>query len=190
MVIDIGTGDGRRVLAVARQNPATLAIGLDASTDGMIQASRRAARPARRGGLDNALFVVAAAEALPHELGGTADAITIHFPWGSLLRGAVCADEWLAGALSRLLRPAGTLELLLSVTSRDAATGLPPLDAAEVACIAGRWQAAGFVIRESRAATPGDLRAAHSTWARRLASGNGREAWLIRLARGASGGVR
>lgn len=183
MVTDIGTGDGRRVLAVARQETGTLAVGLDASTDGMIQASRRAAGPARKGGLDNALFVVASAEALPLELDGALEAATIHFPWGSLLRGAVCADEWLTGGLCRLLRPGGTLELLLSVTSRDAATGLPPLDAAEMEGIAGRWQAAGFVVREARRATGQDLAAAHSTWARRLASGTGRQAWLIRLIR-------
>ena len=62
MTIDVGTGDGRHVLAAAAARPETLAIGLDASAAGMAEASRKAAR---RGALPNALFAVAAAEHPP-----------------------------------------------------------------------------------------------------------------------------
>jgi 16S rRNA (adenine(1408)-N(1))-methyltransferase len=51
----------------------------------MVEASRRAAGPARKGGLDNALFVLAAAEAPPAELWALAARVTVLFPWGSLL---------------------------------------------------------------------------------------------------------
>ena len=62
VVVDLGTGDGRFVLAAAAAGPDTLVIGVDASAGAMAEASRRAAGPTRRGGLPNALFVVAAAE--------------------------------------------------------------------------------------------------------------------------------
>ena len=62
MTIDAGTGDGRAVLAAAAGEPATLVLGLDANAAGMAEASRRAARSGRRGGLPNAAFVLAAAE--------------------------------------------------------------------------------------------------------------------------------
>jgi 16S rRNA (adenine(1408)-N(1))-methyltransferase len=58
VVIDLGTGDGRSVLARARAAPETLVVGVDANAAGM-------ARAARRGGPANALFVVAAAEHPP-----------------------------------------------------------------------------------------------------------------------------
>ena len=62
MAIDLGTGDGRAVLAAAAARPDTLAIGVDANAAGMCEASRRAHR---RGALPNALFAVAAAEHPP-----------------------------------------------------------------------------------------------------------------------------
>lgn len=62
VAIDLGTGDGRAVLARAAAEPDTLAIGVDASAPAMATASRRAAR---RDALPNALFVVAAAQHPP-----------------------------------------------------------------------------------------------------------------------------
>ncbi len=104
-MVDLGTGDGRWVLAAAAADPNALVIGVDANADAMAEASRRAAGPARRGGVSNALFVVASAEALPPELDGVADLVTIHLPWGSLLRGALALDEAVA---SRDRRPRRT----------------------------------------------------------------------------------
>jgi hypothetical protein len=49
--VDLGTGDGRYVLGAARKDPAALVIGIDANASGLIEASRRAARPVSKGGL-------------------------------------------------------------------------------------------------------------------------------------------
>jgi 16S rRNA (adenine(1408)-N(1))-methyltransferase len=68
------------VLAEAAADPHRLVIGVDANAAGMVEAARRAAGRASRGGLPNALFVVAAVEALPPELDGVADLVTAHFP--------------------------------------------------------------------------------------------------------------
>jgi 16S rRNA (adenine(1408)-N(1))-methyltransferase len=62
VAIDLGTGDGRHVLAAAAASPDTLVVGVDANAAGMAEASRRAAR---RSALPNALFAVAAAEHPP-----------------------------------------------------------------------------------------------------------------------------
>ena len=62
MTLDVGTGDGRHVLASAAEDPDTLVIGVDANAAGMAEASRRAMR---RGARPNALFAVAAAEHPP-----------------------------------------------------------------------------------------------------------------------------
>jgi 16S rRNA (adenine(1408)-N(1))-methyltransferase len=80
------------VLAAAADEPDRLVVGIDANAAGMATASRRAAATPRRGGLPNALFVVAAIGALPRELDGLADVVTVHFPWGSLLRGLLGAE--------------------------------------------------------------------------------------------------
>ena len=44
------------MLDAAAREPATLVLGLDASAAGMVEASRRAAGPARKGGRANAGF--------------------------------------------------------------------------------------------------------------------------------------
>ena len=62
MALDLGTGDGRHVLAAASQAPDTLVIGIDANAAAMTESSRRAAR---RDAVPNALFAVAAAEHPP-----------------------------------------------------------------------------------------------------------------------------
>lgn len=61
MALDLGTGDGRAVLAAAAAQPDTLVVGVDANAAAMAEASRRAARRDLR----NALFIVAAAEHPP-----------------------------------------------------------------------------------------------------------------------------
>jgi 16S rRNA (adenine(1408)-N(1))-methyltransferase len=119
VTIDVGTGDGRAVLDAAARQPTTLVLGLDASAAAMIEASRRAAGPARKGGRPNARFVLAAAENPPAALTGAADLVTVRFPWGSLLRGCVGLDAAVAAGLTRLVGSRGTLELLLAPSARD-----------------------------------------------------------------------
>jgi 16S rRNA (adenine(1408)-N(1))-methyltransferase len=183
VVLDLGTGDGRFVLATAAREPHTLVVGLDADASRMAEASRRAARPPRKGGLPNAFFAVAAAEALPPELDGRADAVTIHFPWGSLLRGVLGAEPWLAAALRRVTKPGAPITALVSVTPRDALADLPALDAASACALTAAWSALGFPAHAAPA-TPADLAASHSTWAKRLGAGGTRSAWRLCLSWG------
>jgi 16S rRNA (adenine(1408)-N(1))-methyltransferase len=142
----------------------------------MVEASRRAARPAKKGGLPNALFVRSSAEALPCELDGRLDEVRVHLPWGSLLRGLVGPEGSVLGGLARLARPDAELTALVSVTPRDASAGFSTLD--ETWC--GRTEAAyaahGWRIVEWRPATPADVAATRSTWAKRLGP---RPIWLL-----------
>ena len=167
-MVDLGTGDGRFVLAAAAANPNILVIGVDASADATAEASRRAAGPARRGGLPNALFVVAAAEALPPELDGVADRVTIHLPWGSLLRGALAVDEAVASGIARLVAPGGRVEILVAPATRDRLDPATDVERRLGDGLAGDWRRFGLKLREARLATDEDVAAAHSTWARRL----------------------
>jgi 16S rRNA (adenine(1408)-N(1))-methyltransferase len=184
VTIDVGAGDGRAVLETAAADPATLAIGLDANAASMAEVSRRAARTAAKGGRPNALFVMGSAEALPVELARLAEIVTVRFPWGSLLRGCLGLDPAVAKGLAGLVRPGGTLELLLAPAERDGLTRIPT-DPTEIVCAASDTFALfGFELVEGRPATAEELRASGSTWAKRLLSNGGayrRTATLIRL---------
>ncbi len=169
-MIDLGTGDGRAVLRTAATEPASLVIGIDANAASMAEASRRAAEPARKGGFDNAMFVLAAAEAPPKNLQTLADRVTVLFPWGSLLRGCLGADPLVARGIAQLLAPGGTLELLLAPADRDRLDGLPtgPTDVIEAAT--QTFKALRLRLVEGRTASDAQVRASGSTWARRLLS--------------------
>ena len=171
MTIDIGTGDGRAVLATAAAEPASLAIGLDADAASMAESSRRAARSPRRGGLPNALFVVAAAEDLPTELAGLATRVTIRMPWGSLLRGCLGGDPIVAAGIAGLLAPGGSLELVLAPATRDGIDRLALTPDGVRAAVAQAFGPLGLRVVRCRPASTDELRATRSSWARRLLAG-------------------
>jgi len=175
------------VLAAAAADADRLVVGVDANAAAMAESSRRAARRLERGGLPNALFVVAAAEALPAELDGLADLVTVHFPWGSLLRGLVAADPAVMGGVARVLRPGATLSMLLSSTARDRGAGVGPLREATLAAMADAYPVYGLAVTRVRPATAADVAATRSTWGRRLGAGARRPAWLLEARRRSAG---
>lgn len=163
------------MLAAARDE-ATLAIGIDADAGGLGDGWRKAARS----GLPNALFVLAAAERLPAELVGVADLVTVHFPWGSLLRGIREADPCVIGNLAAVARPGAELRLLLSVAPRD---GLPPFDAGDVRRLADPYRSLGLDLLEARPASAREIADTRSSWAKRLQAAERREVTLARFRR-------
>lgn len=181
MVIDIGTGDGRSVLTGAAADPASLVIGVDAAGVPMAEASRRADRRGPR----NALFLATGVEALPSSpLAGSADLVTVTFPWGSLLRGVVGLDADALRGLAAALRPGGRLEVLASVVPTDGIDGLDCLDASAEVPIRTAWCRSGIDLEAMRPATVDEVAATRSSWAGRL--GTDRPIWRLDGRRSAS----
>jgi len=186
LVLDVGTGGGRAVLGTAAVEPDALVVGIDADAASMVDASRRAAASAPRGGRPNALFVVGAAEELPGPFEGLVDEATVRFPWGSLLRGAVGGAGPVSAGLASLLRLGGTLLLLVALKPKDGFDDLlplvvePPLLAERLGAVYARL---GLRLDECRLATSAEIAEAHSSWARRLRVGRDRSAVIARLVR-------
>ncbi|HEV8488222.1 MAG TPA: class I SAM-dependent methyltransferase [Candidatus Limnocylindrales bacterium] len=184
MIVDLGTGDGRGVLVAAAADPLALVVGIDADAASMAEASRRAARPERKGGRPNALFLAAGIEALDPVLDGCADLVTVTLPWGSLLRGALGLDAAAACAIARVSKPRGRVEMLVSVTPRDGVAGLPCLEAETIHGVAARYAELGLCMVEALPATANQIAASGSTWAKRLlATGSDRDFWRLVLRR-------
>jgi len=131
-LIDVGTGDGRYPYHWALENPADLAVGLDAVADSMGKLSVRSRRKPAKGGAPNLLLAVVGAEALPGSFAGWADEVVVNFPWGSLLRALVEPLPAVLQGLADLGKPGARFVTLLntSIFRSDEyleRLGLPPL---------------------------------------------------------------
>lgn len=180
--MDLGAGDGLAGLRAAKADPSRLFIAVDANADGLREGSAKALR---RDGAPNALFVRAAVEALPPELAGLADRVTVTLPWGSLLRAVVLPDLALLAGICGLLQPGGRLDVVYAIDpERDAAAlrvlGLDPAcSGPQEATCAGYADAGLRVDRVSELARE-EIAALGTTWARKLAATpSARRAWRI-----------
>ena len=88
------------MLRAARAEPTLLAIGVDADATGLREVSWQAARPVRRGGAPNALFLAGDAIDALLLLRGRADEVRITLPWGSLLRAVLDGERAFALAVA------------------------------------------------------------------------------------------
>ena len=61
-------------------------------------------------------------------LHGLAQALTVNFPWASLLRGVLGHDEAVLAGVASLLAPGAEGSILLSVVPRDGVPAVPPPD--------------------------------------------------------------
>ena len=159
---------------MARARADTLTIGLDASSDALAYAARRAARER----LPNLVLLRESVETLGLE--SIADEVTVTFPWGSLMRGALTEDESVFAALCRLPRQGGALTLMLWVTARD---GRAPLTETDIARVMRAYRSCGLTLVDRGAVTQADVDAARSSWGKRLGVGGTRSGLLLRFAR-------
>ena len=112
--IDVGTGDGRNIYRQAKSDPDTFYIGLDPAAENMSQIAQKARRKPEKGGLSNILFVAASAQDPPAELQGTADRLTVYFPWGALLEGVAHPDPPILEGMRRLCKNGASFRFVLT----------------------------------------------------------------------------
>jgi 16S rRNA (adenine(1408)-N(1))-methyltransferase len=166
--LDLGTGDGRFVRHVAQRCPRSLVIGVDANRDNLHAVSRQ--------GPDNMLFVIANAERLPDELRGIAAAVTVNFPWGSLLTGLLGDHSAVMAGLLAVSQADAAVTLRLNAGAL-AEAGWPLDDGTQQ--IRAALTGAGFAMRPPVTLGAGDLKACQTTWAKRLAFGRDPRAVML-----------
>lgn len=199
VVVDVGTGDGREALRLAREHPTWWIAALDPARDRMTDAAAKAARSSAKGGAPNLVFTVASIERPPAALIGTAHEVRVHLPWSALLRGVVRGDAAVMAGLRSVARDDGELVVVIGtdiwrepvprevvglepLVPDDDPAGRPP----SAPRLAPRYAAAGFTITAVRTWTAADAAASTgpppagspgpgsvsptSSWGRRLAA--------------------
>jgi 16S rRNA (adenine(1408)-N(1))-methyltransferase len=184
VVVDLGAGDGRYAYECARRDAEALYIAVDPDAATLAEYAYRASRKPARGGVENAVFVVAAVEDLPAELHSLANRVRINFPWGSLLRGLLEPNAGILHAVASLLKPEGEVEIVMSYDPEhdpNAFTGppLPPLDDGYLRdVLVPAYAAAGLPFTEHRRLTRDEALDVASTWGRRLLHARPRDVYF------------
>ena len=168
LVLDLGTGDGRYVRTLARSHPGWFVVGVDACRENLREHSRAK--------LANMLFVIAKAQELPCEFSGLFSHVTIHFPWGSLLKGLLAAKAGLRCGLLSVSRPEAQIEIHLNGGAL-AEEGASLEVGAET--IYENMSRHGWKIRRPRLMENQALQSFPTTWARRLAYGRDPRAMVL-----------
>jgi 16S rRNA (adenine(1408)-N(1))-methyltransferase len=78
-------------------------------------------------------------------------------------------DDAVLAGVAQLLAPGATATILVSVVPRDGVPAIPP-----PAALADAWARHGLELVEARPATPDEVAASGSSWAKRLRAGSAR----------------
>ncbi len=188
IVLDIGTGDGRFVSALAKSDPARFFIGIDANAKPLEKLSTKITRKSAKGGLPNAMFVQAAVEDLPAEFDGLASEIYINFPWGSLLRGVATGDEKILVSLYQKAASEARLTVTIGVDEiRDRREldrlGVPRLETKYLRGLITGYAAAGFRNFELTELAEAEWSRIETSWARKLGGNTLRKVFRLSFVR-------
>lgn len=170
--VDLGTGDGRFAIHLARQQPELCVIGIDTCLDHLHGSPRRLPANLRFARLDARDAGIGAG------LAGTS--VSVNFPYGSLLRGLVDADPTLLNRLDHLLGRRGQVQIRVNERAL-LGTGLDP-NGAQHAIVRGLRRLSQVRV-SIRLLDQAELRAFPSTWSKRLGFGRPAAAFLIEAAR-------
>ena len=160
VLLDLGTGDGRFVTCLAERHQEKFFIGIDACRENLRLNSQR--------NLPNALFIIASAQTLPHELNQLASHVNINFPWGSLLGSLLNADPSLLDRLDAITCPPATMDVNLNADALITAGWALESGANQIQSI---LNAVGWRTKSRLCMDASALRSFSTTWAKRLAFG-------------------
>jgi 16S rRNA (adenine(1408)-N(1))-methyltransferase len=174
VLVDLGTGDGKHVLAEARRRPDRLVVGVDAQPDAMRRTAARAAAKPARGGLPNVLYVWAAVEQLPAELAGI-DELHCLMPWGSLLRALVLPDAEVLAALTRRCHAGARFLVTLNLHAwrppvPEVGGSAEPTPESALEVLAPAYADAGWQLETASYLDAGQLAELGTSWTKRLRS--------------------
>ena len=183
--VDIGTGDGRNIYRKAKNNKTALYIGLDPVKDNMEETAVKIAKKPEKGGLDNALLVVATAEKLPDELHGIADKVTILFPWGILLEGIIKPEEQIISAVKTTSKNGAEFEFITTYSANCEENMMETRNMPELNLeyfnseYKSVLQNMGLIVENIEMLDNEFVKKFDSKWARRLAFGRKRDFYRI-----------
>lgn len=184
--IDVGTGDGRNIYKLASKNPDVFYIGIDPVKENMYETSKKLSKKPAKGGLSNVMLVIASAESLPSELCGTADHVSVLFPWGSLLECVIKPVHDTLSNIAELAKSGARFEFVTTYSDsyeegEMLRRGLPEIsrDYFESGDYTSALRASGFITDGVEEYDNEYVKQFNSQWAKRLAFGRKRSFYRV-----------
>ncbi|GLZ37805.1 16S rRNA (adenine(1408)-N(1))-methyltransferase KamB [Actinokineospora sp. NBRC 105648] len=173
-VLDVGTGDGKHPLHLARAHPDRLVIGLDAAKDNLRKAATKASANPKKGGLANLIYLWAPAEQLPAGLTGITE-LHVLMPWGSLLRGVLGSDPAMLAGLAAACGPDAAFLITLNLHAwrppvPEVGEHPEPTPESAVEDLGPALAAAGWRLDAAAYLGADEIAALATSWTRRLNS--------------------
>lgn len=167
VILDVGTGDGKHALQLAREHPDQLVVGLDAAKDNLRKVSSRS-DPA------NLLFVWAPVEQLPVELTGIGE-VHVLMPWGSLLRALLDPGAPVLAELARRCEPESPFLITLNLHAwrppvPEVGEHPEPTPSSALADLATGYRTAGWRLDAAGYLDDAEIARLATSWTRRLNS--------------------
>ena len=186
VVVDVGTGDGRFVYKMAKENPKNYFIGVDPAAENMYEFAAKIIKKPSKGGVGNAMYVVSSMEELPDEMNGIADHIYINLPWGSLLEGVVKGSDDILSNILKLSKVQNTnLDICLTYSILHEAGEMSRRELPELTLdyirdtLTPIYKEKGIILTDSNTINNIVLREYDTQWAKRLGFGRTREIYRI-----------
>lgn len=187
--IDLGTGDGLYMWRLAKKQPETCAIGIDAAADSLREGSGRSIKKPAKGGAENAVFLCAnVLETLKDDAwNAMADHVSVNFPWGSLLQAVAYPFPDFLPHIHKLLKEEGTFELHINMFVFDdevqrKSLGLPMLDETYMEeKLIPAYKKDGFESEGYMFVAAGAKTEIQSTWGSKLTKRSGRPTLIMKF---------
>lgn len=186
VIADIGAGDAKQTIRLARKNPNNLYYAIEPNYTSYKDTERKASRKESKGGVQNIRFINSSIEQIPDELSDTFDEIQINFPWGTLLEGVIIPLPNVLESIVKIAKP--NCKIIIITTYDDkfekefrVSRGLPKLSIDYIQNkLSLAYQEFGLLIKRCELITDNSKLAIDSPWGKKLISARQREVFLIK----------
>lgn len=185
IILDLGTGDGKFIYENAKNNPECFWIGVDPNRDGLIKMSSKIYKKEAKGGLPNAIFIIASIEQLPEELNDLFDEIYINYPWGTLLKHTILATPEIISNLIRIAKDKAKLTMYFNFSSKYEPMKMEQLGITDITqehlddSLIPNYSKIGIDIKNARCISNEDIKDVNAKWGKKLAFGRERKIWEV-----------
>ncbi len=189
IIVDIGTGDGEFVYKIAKDKPDRFVIGIEPHHRGLERISARVYKKPSKGGIKNALFVLSKIEEMPEELNGIANQVFINFPWASLLKSLLLAEDAAWRPIKRICKDGAFIDVIFACEASTELNefkklGLPVINIAYLKNIlAVKLANKGLKVLEIKDVNYEYIKKYPTSWAKKLGYGRDRKYFYLRIRR-------